>query len=103
MINARLSRQVDATKSRIVNIGSSNIHQSRLRLKASELSLPILPFAPTANGSDRAFQLLSASGASDTEGFRACQLRPSLVEASVPFGPAAIQVLEGADQATALR
>ena len=53
------------------------------------------PWGPTTKGSERAFQSRSASGGSPAAefGLRACQLRPSSVEISVPLGPTVIQVL----------
>ena len=50
------------------------------------------PWGPTTNGSERAFQFLSASWGSVAVGFRGLQLRPSSREMSVPLGPTVIQV-----------
>ena len=53
------------------------------------------PCGPTTKGSERAFQLRSASAGSCSAGLgrRARQLRPSSVEMSVPLGPTVIQDL----------
>ena len=51
------------------------------------------PLGPTTNGSERAFQLLSAFCGSAGVGFKGLQLRPSSWEMSVPLGPTVIQVL----------
>ena len=59
-------------------------------------SLPMRPSGPTAKGSERAFQFLSASAGSPDDGFRGRQWRPSSVEMSVPFGPTVIQVFASA-------
>ena len=50
------------------------------------------PLGPTTNGSERAFQFLSASCGSVGVGFKGVQLRPSSREMSVPLGPTVIQV-----------
>ena len=50
------------------------------------------PLGPTTKGSERAFQFLSASGASCGVAVRGRQLWPSSVEMSVPLGPTVIQV-----------
>src|SRR5215472_13980286 len=67
-------------------------------LSAPSSSLPMRPLGPTTKGSERAFQLRSASDASCSAalGCTARQLRPSSVEMSVPFGPTVIQVFVAA-------
>ena len=62
-------------------------------LRASGRSLPMRPLGPTTKGRERAFQFLSASGASCAAGWRALQFLPSSREMSVPLGPTVIQVL----------
>jgi len=74
------------------------LHESHLLFfacSACASSLPMRPCGPTTNGSESAFQLRSASGASCSaaSGCTACQLSPSFLETSVPFGPTVIQVL----------
>ena len=81
------------------------LHESHLLFfacSACRSSLPMRPCGPTTNGSESAFQLRSASGASCSaaSGWIACQLIPSFVEVSVPFGPTVIQVLVAASYAT---
>ncbi len=60
---------------------------------ASPRKTPIRPRDPTTNGSESAFQCLSASAASPTPGKSGRQFRPSSTETSVPFGPTVIQAL----------
>ena len=58
-------------------------------LNAPVRNLPMRPCGPTTKGSERAFQLRSASVGSCSAGlgWRAHQVRPSSVEMSVPLGP----------------
>ena len=49
------------------------------------------PWGPTTKGSERAFQFLSASGASVEMGLRGASFCRRRVEMSVPLGPTVIQ------------